>query len=846
VRNIPVSVEEVSLPAKYSGVDPTTVCRTCTHRDNHLWAVKTAEMIKRGKDGETKADMECAPTKELRTYKLLETIRSRGRIVPLNEPSKHRARAFVDTCGHTLRPECKGCDRFSPVQVAVPYSKNPDARIFWTFENRNGRDVPVPVADDGGNVFWWNVTIGGHCTIPAEGLDRNGTKVYCDPKPRKLKIDNPGCGNCHWLDFAGEQWQTDYLTVNSNAALTPWEREQARRFVGEDVTLPMALGLALKAKQSSKVGRSYWYRATLLKEGLHRGQYKYRVNFSESGVVAVITDDDWRWTVHRTNDPKVVAVEILMPYHRMFRLGDHMTKRALRWPRSPRPVLIEPNLAHLVDTNCPRCKADKPCYHHAKDPRRSDVTGDIEYFNPEGLQLRWEYPAHGQMHVAVINDEVVAVDGNGNRPVPYSDEVANAATFRRLLPGLLTEAGRKHGDDGRAAIMAQYKEVRSKLRRSVRALPVRPAWYNNSTIEPNKPRCSHPDGLDLRSVFGDSFGLERTDFSFDMGAANTMAVNEELRVGYRQHAHTPQRLHEEILATDASHPNYDPASDSVIERGFSFTETPVAIHLPGIGGMTREDGSAVNDPAEFMDRLDEEVVVGKVGETPRTMTKRMQMFGYDLSRGYYGSRKGSDKTSVPSRDRDLVIFGESEDDQLDVNTDWRCVECDNTYPQDQIDDYFYPVCECGADLYMIHNTRQVYNPRSGGGVGNAFVMDTEGMRQRQRLGATLCPNWRLRGSPHISLEDVEGPAREEKVIAPEGDVEEDVVEILKVKTLHLTPEQQAHNEAYWAENDKVIEARTEYLLKYPETTQRELAARFPRPRGKIYQIMAAGSLAKMG
>lgn len=859
----PTHVEQVSLAEAYSAVTPELVCRTCTHRDNHFWHMPKLEMFRRIKAGEHRADLACKPTDENVSFKVLETINVRGRIVPVNAPSNLRTRAIVDGCGYSQRSECKSCDRFSAEQISVPYAKS-GAKIYWGQTTNEGRTTAVPLASDGTDVSWWNVTIGGHCTLPKEGIVKAGQKVFCDPIPRKLNIENPSCGNCHWLDYVGEQWQTDYLTVNEHAALTPWEREEARKLVDDRVNYPMALGIMLRNKQTQPVGRSYWYRATLMKEGEHAGLYKFRVRFDESGVVAVFHDADWRFTLHRTDDPNIVAVEIRLPHHKMFHLDDHLFKRPLYWPKPPTAELVHPDAADLVDIECGLlhkndtnnggtaiyCDVARgiPCYYHAKGPVRNDVTGEVTFTHPEGVKPTWVYPPHGTLHVGIHNDEIMALDGNDNVPQTYSDTVAHVGTFRMWISALRAEAFKLYGQAGVEAIEAQYKTLRDGLRRNKRSIPVRPAWYANGGTEPSKPRCSHPGGLNLRKVFQDSFGSERTDWDFDHGAMTSMEVEEELRVGFRQHQLTPQRLHEEILATDQAHPNFDPSSGSVKTSEWTWVESPVVIRLPGIGGMTNEDGEPVTDVAEFMDRLDDEVIVGRSGEADRTMTKRMQMFGYDLSRGYYGKRKGSDTTSVPSRDRDIVIFGDSEEDGTDVITDWRCVECQRVYPQSEITDYFYPVCEDdGADLYRLHLAREVPNPRQGGGVGNVYVMDSAAMRQRKRLQATLCNNWALRGAPHITIEDTAGPTKNSsKGLRAMAQVEEDAVKVIKIKQLTLNDEQKAHNAAYWAENEAVINARTEYLMQYPQTTPEEILRRFPRPKGVIYQPTSAGSLAKMG
>lgn len=852
---IPVHVEQVDLPEAYSKINEAQVCRTCTHGANRMWHISPLEKIARLSEGEALDEIKCHPTDNRKSNRILATTKTKGRVVALDAQSNIATRAIVDSCGQSIRPVCKGCDRFIPVQVEVPYLKTPapavpgkaPAKVVWITDPDTGKGNAI--STDGSPVSWWKVTVGGSCGLPADGIVKDGVRVLCDPLPRKVNIEAPSCANCNWLDFAGEQWQTDHLTINENAQLTPWERDQANQSAGEGMSPRMAQGIALRRKQTQPWGRSYWFRAFLLKEGMHRGIYKYKVRFEEQPDTEVILTEDYRFTVHRTDNPNVVAVEILMPHHRQLGLSDHLWHNPLEWPRPAKASLVEPDLGYLAKVDCPRCVTTKtrtrPCYHHAKAPRRDIATGDIIYDNPEGFNPIWVYPEHGRLQVEMHEGAVRVVDGNGNLPVTYSgsEQLANIGTFRMALSGLLLAAAKLDGDQGVTAVQEQYKALLRPQRRYGKGVAIRPNWYANGGTEPAKPRCTHPGGLDLRKVFADSFGSERTDWNFDTGAYNTMAVEEELRVGMRQHHLTPQRLQEEIMSSDAAHPNFDPSSNSVIHPEIdpmSQVEVWTHVELLGIGGMTDMDGNPVTDVGEFMDALDDEVMIGE----GRTMSKRQQMFGYAMSRGYFGKRSGGDKMAMPSLDNDMVIFGDDPDEQRDIDPSWRCPECDRRYEQDELVDYFYPVCgDCGADLYKNHNAREVSNPRQGGGVGNALIADSDATQRRQRLAATMCPNWVLKGSTHIGLANTKGaeaPAEAPVFIEP------DPVEVIKVKQLSLTAEQTAHNKAFWAENDKVLEARTTYMDAHPDTPMTELVKLFPRPKGSVYQPTSAGSLAKVG
>jgi len=268
--------------------------------------------------------------------------------------------------------------------------------------------------------------------------------------------------------------------------------------------------------------------------------------------------------------------------------------------------------------------------------------------------------------------------------------------------------------------------------------------------------------------------------------------------------------------------------------------------IEAIGGMYDEDGNPITSTVEFLHRLDEEVKVGHSGETDRMMTVRQQLYGYQLARGYYGKRKGSDKTQLPSFDTDVVIFEDrGEPDQIDVHDAWRCVNCNRTYDQSQIENWFSPTCHCGQSLYKNHTSRVSYNARATGGIGNALAMDNDSTRQRQMLYANLCPQWRLNtDSAVIKLEDLAGNSKN----LQETPV---VIKAQSGPTVHkiggfLSPEHVAANEEYESKRQEIYSQRELYKEQYPETTISELEQKFPLPFGIVYVEKAAGSLAKMG
>lgn len=839
-RKFPDHVDEISLVERLADTDPAQVCRTCTHANNRNWHMSAAQVAAATAKGIGPLELKCSTDKEISTYKVLETTNRRLQIAPVGAPSSFRTRAVVDSCGHSVAAKCKGCDRFVPVQVRVPYAKS-GAGIYWTTRKVRGSDVATPAAADGSRISWWNVTISGHCSIPKEGIVVDGKTTYCAPISRKLAIENPSCLNCNWMDRTGENWQFDHLTVNENATLSPYERYLASLRVTDEVKPAMAYGLALKEKQSQGHGRRMWHRAKLEDVSVERGRKRYHVVFERPEVRAIIAEGDWRFEVHEVPGSDYVAIDIAWPYHKMFSRDDRMFRNVFIWPRLPERIWI--SNVNLTDPDCPRCRPQRACYYHAKGPIRSNISGDIVFVAPENSRNgSWELPAHGRMKVVNPSPGTfLAVDYNDCLPEPYSDEVANAAVFRLWLPTLLDIANKMGGRSARAQITSQYRKITAGLIRKSKGVPARPSWLVNGGTEPFKPRCSHPRGLNLRKVFADSFGSERTDLDFDMGAQVTMEVEEELRVGYRQHAHTPQRLHEEIMSNDVAHINYDPKSDSVIPQNVVWPDRMTVEVLEGISGAVDDYGRPITDPHQFLEFLDQEVIVGSSGEADRKITKRQQMFGYDLSRGFYGRRSSSTKTSIGSVESEMFIF--SDDDTADRTEAWVCPECETVHDPSQIDDFWHPLCvECGTDLVM-RGARSAYNARSSGGVGNALVMENEFMRQNKRLSETVCGYWRLAGNVSITLVDVKGPDRSKRTKAKAASSGHRVI---KVGTPDLTPEQMAANAAYKVALEEVVTARTNWLIEHPGTSQSDLLEMFPAPDGVTYEPKAIGSAAKMG
>lgn len=857
-----IFIEEISLCEQYDERPRELVCRTCTRTSNKFWAHEKSVIIQARQSPDFKEeDFACSPNKVWDEVKVLNTTEHNNRIVAMGEESRHTTRAFLATCGHDVRRQCLACDHFVPIEVDVASPSSTDASIVYRPVKKGDKLVLEPFSSDGSRVNKWNVAVGGSCSLPVEGVKVNGSTVYCDFKPKGKRVESPSCANCYYIDYAGENWQFNYLEINDNASLTPYEKEQVLVQAEIEGTEPgLALGLALWKKQTTGHGRVLSFPVQILRKDYHNGDLKYKVRFLVNNIVAVVSAYDHRFFVNddveigydyrnsESSGTRYGVAEIMYPFHQHFSLPDNLKVVKRRWPNLPEKIVVENDCwSDLAKDTCPRCdtKRNKPCYYHSKAPKYNVAKGIVEFTT--GRQRKYELvvPPHGTMHVEFRFGEYVAVDGNGNLPEAYGEDRANASVFRLYLPELLRKAKVMYGKKAVKDITKQYHKVTSLLHYT-KPIKVRPSWLRTSGIEPSKPRCSNPNGLDLRKVFMDSFGSERTDIDFDLGAYNTAVVEEEIRVGKRQHSQTVQRLHEEILATITSHPKYRETIGGIVTSEVEWPENMTVHKLEAVGGMFDEAGNPITSTTEFLHRLDDEVQIGNSGDARRMITVRQQLYGYQLARGYYGKRKGSDKTQLPSFDTDVVIFEDrGEPDQIDVHDAWRCTHCNRTYDQSQIENWFSPTCECGHSLYKNHTSRVSYNARATGGIGNALAMDSDSTRQKQMLYATLCPKWRLNtNAATITLDDLSGNSKHVHETPVAISTQSGPV-VHKIGGF-LSPEHIAANEEYESKRQHVYAQRESYKEQYPETTISELEKKFPLPYGIVYVEKAAGSLAKMG
>lgn len=855
-----LTIDTVSLSDAYSDVHPDTICRTCTHSNDRLWKSQDENYFTNLLNNTNAAESgRCEPTQDDITIKTLQTI-GRKKFAALGEHTEERVVNLIDSCGHQILSKCNGCQRFVRETVSIPYSNSQDNPVSWVVDDSVDPPRKTAITKNGTPPLWWKATIGGHCSIPADGMMVKGKLKYCDPVKRVPNIE-PSCSNCAFLDRVGDSWMYDHLSVNANARLTPFERHKVHMNAleqGENVLA--ATNIALWAKQTKGRGLIKTMKATVLwsYSVLATQETRYLVKYDKTNLTDKISTFD--------QDVQILSDDVTKPYiivelqdNRLYPLGYKPTLRkfSLVWPNLPEKIHpVDYNFSDpRINEDCAavgglsRCSISKnrPCYFHSKVPERETLSGEVTFHRPESVNAPDEsvFPPHGELHLFKVGIKWFAVDGNGNMPQTYSDSIANAAVFRRCLGTLLRSAS-KISTQAHDDILEHYREVTSHLLRSTTPTKIRPYWLAPSTTEPSKPRCTHPNGLDLRKVFGDTFGLERVDFDFDLGSKNTIEVEEELRVGYRQHEFTPQQLQEEMMVNAMLDPNYVHSVGGRIEESIEYdTDNYFVTQIPLIGDF--------DSTQDMVDALHDEINYGGINDVdgnvsvPRYIDKRQQLFGYALVNKAYGKRKGSDVTQLLNRDPDYLVFDHNFDTSAE-SVKWICDSCDHVYGFAEVD-MFNPQCDtCGTALYRNHFAREVVNPRARGGVGNVYVKANDAMVSNMQLGANLCSNWVYNqiGSK-ITYETIFGT--QGLIAGRSGDqstksLDNEHVEILKVNS--ITPAQAAINKAYMDSVDEVVAQRTTYLEQNPGTTPVELARMFPTPGGTVYQEKAAGSLSKMG
>lgn len=216
------------------GTDPQQVCRTCIYDLRRLHGKTAIEVLQYRKAGGDVNELKCQPTKVANQIYIYSSgvqrpVNADGSIpVKLTKKTDGVVKGRAESCGQQLQDKCKNCRRLVPevVDVIGGYNSN-------------------------GKPWKRQVTVGGHCSIPAEGIMVDGKKVLCDRKPI-TREENIGscftCGNCQ--TFTGA-WANEYPTI-TRIDLTSYEMERTRLMADPD-----EVGLAIWSARQ-EIGTAPW------------------------------------------------------------------------------------------------------------------------------------------------------------------------------------------------------------------------------------------------------------------------------------------------------------------------------------------------------------------------------------------------------------------------------------------------------------------------------------------------------------------------------------------------------------------------------------------------------------
>lgn len=760
--------------------DEKEQCKTCSHGNARLWNAPLQEVISAGGNRLALKEMECQPTKvevtrKIRRDGVLVGINNKERPIldrDIDPQSESTDIVWVNSCGYQLANKCRNCARLRPVEVVIPHP---------TYSSSTKK-----------------VVIAGACSIPTEGIEINGKRVSCAPKPlNRMANIQPSCENCKFRFTTDESWQIDDFTVN-DADLTPYEMEMVRLAAGGyGPDIGRAINNARRTKAQQIRGRVHWYPCTIL------GHYASPDNKDQDKVllsngVQVIFNYDGgdivSYTILRTtmeNEfhqviPEAIklhrlkgnkgSLEIKLPWQAPLGLidstggNDGTTKRTRNLPRLPDRIGVSYVERDVLDSRGKKIRTTrKPVqrrgedYFAAKKPVFNEITGLVELHverkDPDDIPIS----ETGLWRLHLINDDKGwrVVDDRYfwnillriwcGHTVARPEEGPHVSVFRLRLRSLLDAAKRKGGQAAAGAIQAQYLALEGQYPLS-RPYDTTPGIFRDTGLEPYKEYCSlnlaHPEeGIDFRELFGDSFGMDRTSYS------RTWAYEMERDQWYRA-THAGNEVHGEIMRSEMMDPAWPDMSPRHIPWK-DFADKAKLIMLDPFGNEVEDwqeldearfKALRMEDTKAYLEWLDE--LVPRETEDGYTIwqDRKMQVHGYTM---YRGSRLEAAPNFVMDEAGDTVR------DQL------YCKACDKAHPMTEMGkgDYL-PLLDCpdcGAEMFV---------GRPGGepatwvrmgkrvGIGTAVAADSESYQNRQRLRTTVCPSWQFRYNTNITFDMV--------------------------------------------------------------------------------------------
>lgn len=714
---------------------PTQTCRTCMHNHDPFWAAGLKTIAKAREEGRL-GELAC----DTGTPVHIRKIRSDGSLVAMSDKSRPVRAADIDahgtetgpvivnTCGHQIAPKCRNCARLRTVSVRIPHP---------TYEGSKAEVILV-----------------ASCSIPDEGIKIGNRTVTCAPKRiNRLARITSNCETCryrfttegHWLDERGGVIDVD---------LTPYEMEVAKRNA-DPTRIGIAIEQARMRKNQSPRGRTIPYGVDLAeKDGqlfikfrasdLFRPNAAYwAVELDDENVVSYASPKGTfsglippgQVVLDRNGDTGVIYLKA--PWYETFGLTDRLTRRPLLYGPMPKKV-------H-------KAKRSPEDYFAAKAPRWSTHSDLVELHAPTP-RLPYIEP---RRDLFIVDGEIVTageifkrfLEAQFGRNVVFDTDPA-PALLRLRAKDLVAQADRLGCGD---SVRAQLRTIMGRLVRGRYSRDITPSWNAPTTLEPYQDYCSlnlaDPSrGLDFRDLFGDSFGMDRSQYSRTL--THAMERDQFERI------HAPgNAVQAEIMTTDKADPQWPSFTGSgrngdefnVFDDTEGWTKRVYDIlgeELDLEGGDHPVDEEFYRrDVAEFMNWLDEPVTRTDTDGYDHHSTHRMQRYGYTIHRA-----SGSD--AAPG-----ITFAEDEDHPGDRIV---CPACDAVYGMDILESTLACI-RCGESLHVVETGGGDGEARRRVGIGTAIAADTASFQNRARLRATVCDSWAWRTNPSITLGRVAGP-----------------------------------------------------------------------------------------
>ena len=224
---------EVDLTQRHASalaeeVTEAQICRTCVFVSKRMHAVPAVEVLKARRAGISLDELKCEPTKEAGVRNIFadgsaQEVNSDGSVAVKLTKKTERVQGRVETCGQSLQNKCRNCSRLVRETISI---------IGGT--NNNGKP------------WYREVLVGGHCSIPEEGILVEGEVKRCDPKPMPFREQEQSCFTCGNNQTFGSVWMHEHGQVVA-VDLTAYEMERARSTAADG-----EIGLAIWAARQAK------------------------------------------------------------------------------------------------------------------------------------------------------------------------------------------------------------------------------------------------------------------------------------------------------------------------------------------------------------------------------------------------------------------------------------------------------------------------------------------------------------------------------------------------------------------------------------------------------------------